>query len=275
MRRSVFHIGSGDRQLFALLSEPDGGTARGVVVHVPAFAEEMNKSRRMVTLATQAFVEDGWAVLHFDLSGCGDSSGLFDEADWSAWLEDLDGVLGWCRARFGAEGQVVLWGLRCGALLIGDWIKAQGAAHPLLLWHPVLSGKLHLTQFLRLRVANDMLSDADSRNVMAEMRARLDDGKPVFVAGYSLSARLAGGMSRAAFGLPMGFARRLAVFEISASENGELSPATISAVERWRSLGVEVMDELVSGPAFWSTQYIETAPGLIDASRRSLVWMTV
>jgi len=272
LRRSVFHIEAGDRRLFALLSEPEG-PARGVVVHVPAFAEEMNKSRRMVALAARAFADEGWAVLQFDLSGCGDSSGLFDEADWEAWREDLDCVVAWCRARFDEPGRIVLWGLRCGALLAGDWVKARDAQHPLLLWHPVLNGKLHLTQFLRLRVANDMLSDADSRNAMAEMRARLDDGKQVFVAGYALSPVMAEGMNRAVFGLPAEFAHKLAVFEVNAAAEAELSPATGMAVERWRALGVDVTAERVAGPAFWSTQYIETVPELIDASRRSLAWM--
>lgn len=270
----MFHIEAGDRRLFALLSEPEG-PARGVVVHVPAFAEEMNKSRRMVALAARAFADEGWAVLQFDLSGCGDSSGLFDEADWDAWREDLDSVVAWCRARFDEPGRIVLWGLRCGALLAGDWVKARDTQHPLLLWHPVLNGKLHLTQFLRLRVANDMLSDADSRNAMAEMRARLDEGKPVFVAGYSLSPRLAEGMNGATFVLPAAFAGKVAAFEVSASADGGLSPATSVAVERWRTQGVEVTAELVSGPAFWSTQYIETVPELIEASRRSLAWMMV
>lgn len=272
MRRSVFHIDAGERRLFALLSEPEGA-ARGVVVHVHAFAEEMNKSRRMVTLAAQGFVDDGWAVLQFDLSGCGDSSGLFEESSWAHWLEDLGCVLAWCEARFGAGVRIVLWGLRCGALVAGDWLKHAGRQYPLLLWHPVLNGKLHLTQFLRLRVANDMLSDADSRNAMAEMRARLDDGKQVFVAGYALSPVMAEGMNRAVFGLPAEFAHKLAVFEVNAAAEAELSPATGMAVERWRALGVDVTAERVAGPAFWSTQYIETVPELIDASRRSLAWM--
>lgn len=251
--------------------------SRGIVIHVPAFAEEMNKSRQMVSLATQRFVADGWAVLQFDLSGCGDSYGLFDEASWEAWLEDLDAVLHWCRSRSqGAEG-IVLWGLRAGALLAGHWAGLRGASMPMLLWHPVLNGKLHLTQFLRLRAANEMLSDADSRNAMAELRSRLDAGQPVYIAGYALSPALAQGMNQASFALPPEFGDKLAIFEVGAPDGAEvaaeLSPANRNAVEKWRSQGAEVVAEMIPGQAFWNTQYLRRVPELIEASSRALAWM--
>lgn len=273
MQRSAFHLDAAGRKLFALYSEP-AQPAHGIVVHVPAFAEEMNKSRQMVGLATQAFVRDGWAVLQFDFSGCGDSSGLFEEASWDAWREDLDAVLAWCTGRLPDDGRIVLWGLRCGALHAGDWIKARDVAHPMLLWHPVYNGKLHLTQFLRLRAANSMLSDAEARNVMAELRARLDAGEQVGIAGYRLSPLLAKGMNQASFGLSSGFACKLAVFEVGAlGEAGELSPATANAAEKWRAQGADVRAQVIPGQAFWNTQYLRRVPELIEASRQALAWM--
>lgn len=274
MQRSAFHIDAGGRKLFALFSEPDTA-AHGIIVHVPAFAEEMNKSRQMVGLACQAFVADGWAVLQFDFSGCGDSSGLFEEANWEAWREDLDAVLDWCHRKAQGHGRVVLWGLRCGALHAGDWMKTRNVGYPMLLWHPVYNGKLHLTQFLRLRAANSMLSDADARNVMAELRTRLDGGEEVSVAGYRLSPMLAKGMNQASFGLSSPFSCKVAVFEVGAvGETGDISPATASAAEKWRAQGADVRMEVIPGQAFWNTQYLRRVPELIEASRRSLAWMT-
>jgi uncharacterized protein len=126
LKRTATYIPSGERKLFALLSLPQGA-AKGVVLHVPAFAEEMNKSRRMATLATQGLVEDGWAVVVFDLSGCGDSSELLENVDWGMWVEDLDNVFKWVAAAF--PGLVVnLWCLRGGALIASDWCAAPLAA---------------------------------------------------------------------------------------------------------------------------------------------------
>lgn len=265
LRRTVVHVPSAGRQLFALLSEPEMAP-KGIVVHVPAFAEEMNKSRRMLTLATEGFVQDGWAVMQFDLSGCGDSSELLEGVDWDIWVEDLGNVLEWCRCRF-PDLSIVLWALRGGALIVSDWLAKSGQACPLLLWQPVLSGKLQLTQFLRLKAANDMLSDADARNVMAELRARIEGGQSVDVAGYRLSARLAQGMSRAVFGVANEGPGQIAVLEIGAPQSTTLSPVIQKAVATWSIGDRRVFAEKIVGAAFWSTQYIEIVPGLFTASR--------
>ena len=42
---------------------------------VKAWAEEMNKARRMAALQARLLAENGYAVLQIDLHGCGDSSG--------------------------------------------------------------------------------------------------------------------------------------------------------------------------------------------------------
>lgn len=268
LRRSIAHLPSGKRQLFSLLSEPLV-EPRGVVVHVPAFAEEMNKSRRMVTLATEALVQDGWAVIVFDLSGCGDSSELLQDVDWAMWIEDLDNVVAWSRQRF-PDRQLVLWSLRGGALIASDWMASTGHVLPMLMWQPALSGKLQLTQFLRLKAANDMLSEMDARSVMAELRRKIDEGESVEVAGYCLSAKLAQGMSRAAFSLPESEGVDIALLEVGSAENATLSPAGQGLVEKGAVVASRVFAEKITGPAFWSTQYIETVPGLVTASRKAL-----
>ena len=75
--------------LFALYHPPLAGEPRAIVVHCPAFAEEMNKSRRMVALQARAFVEQGLGTLVFDLFGTGDSAGDFGDATWDGWLADV------------------------------------------------------------------------------------------------------------------------------------------------------------------------------------------
>lgn len=268
LRRTVAYVPSGTRQLFALLSESEV-PPRGLVVHVPAFAEEMNKSRRMITLATEGLVQDGWAVLVFDLSGCGDSSELLEDIDWDMWVEDLDNVLSWGRQQFPGLG-VVLWSLRGGALIASEWMARAGQALPLLMWQPALNGKLQLTQFLRLKAANDMLSEMDARNVMAELRQKIDHGESVNVAGYCLSAKLAQGMTRAVFDFSTQGDVNTAVLEIGSEENASLSPAVQGLVERGAAGTRRISAEKIAGPAFWSTQYIETIPALVTASRRVL-----
>ena len=77
------------RHLAVLHSPPAGVPPRTAILHVQAFAEEMNKARRMVALQSRALAGDGHAVLVLDLTGCGDASGDFGDATWEAWLADV------------------------------------------------------------------------------------------------------------------------------------------------------------------------------------------
>ncbi|MTV55832.1 serine aminopeptidase domain-containing protein, partial [Pseudoduganella buxea] len=125
---------------------------RGAIVYLHPFAEEMNKSRRMAALGAAALAADGYAVLQIDLHGCGDSAGDFGDATWESWLDDVARARRWLQRELGDRLTEVpaLWGLRLGALLALD--AARRAPEPpsaLLLWQPVTSGAVLLTQFLR------------------------------------------------------------------------------------------------------------------------------
>ena len=71
------------------IAEPVRGTVRGVVLLLPPFAEEMNKSRRMCALLARGLAADGWRVVRIDLFGCGDSAGSLRDASWEQWCDDL------------------------------------------------------------------------------------------------------------------------------------------------------------------------------------------
>src|SRR5690606_37038821 len=119
------------------------------VLFVHPFAEELNKSRRMVALGVAELASEGWTVMQVDLLGCGDSSGEFEDASWTAWLDDIELAYACLKAR--GFDNIVLWGLRAGCLLISDWLARCGRVMPLVLWQPVGNGKQHLNQFLRLK----------------------------------------------------------------------------------------------------------------------------
>lgn len=270
--REVFFLDTPEGGRFCLLTRP-AGTIRGVLLHVPPFAEELNKSRRMVALAARTFAESGWAVLQIDHYGCGDSAGDFGDAAWQNWVADVELAWQWLQTFCGEHAPGVprgLWALRAGSLIVADWLQSSVARPPLLLWQPVTSGKQHLTQFLRMKAASEMLSDADARGVMARVRVALQDGEAVEVAGYAVSPQLAARMDAAVLRLPPDFSAPVAILEVSGAEPPESSPAVRLLVDKWRATGVPIIAEAVSGAGFWQTQEIETAPGLIDPSVRFL-----
>lgn len=242
------------------------GTPRGTVLHLHAFAEEMNKSRRMVALQARALAEAGFHVLLIDLLGCGDSSGDFGDATWDDWLADAQLGADWLREH--APGPLWLWGLRAGALLAVQAAKHIGAHTPchLLLWQPPPNGKVLLQQFLRLKAARDLLS-GESKGVTESLKRDLAAGTPVEIAGYVLSPALAAGLE-AAVPTPPSQAGRVCWFEVGA--HGETSPAAGLAAERWRSAGWAVELRAVTGATFWQTTEIETAPELLAATLGAL-----
>ena len=241
---------------------------KGTLVFAHAFAEEMNKSRRMVALAAMEFAARGWNTLQVDLTGCGDSDGDFGDASWAAWNGDLQDAWTWAEAHL--AGPLALWSLRSGALVLADWLRSSGVVAPLLLWQPVANGRQHLTQFLRLKAAGEMLADADAKASMEAIRGSLQAGEAVDIAGYRLSGALASGMEAATLALPAAYGAPVAAFEVGPPDRTEVSPALRMLVERWSKAGVQVRAEAVVGPAFWQTQEIELCPALIEASVKAL-----
>ncbi|MFG6466435.1 hydrolase 2, exosortase A system-associated [Roseateles sp. BYS87W] len=259
----------GGEQRLCVFHSP-AGTPRGRVLYLHPFAEEMNKSRRMVALTCRALADAGYAVLQVDLRGCGDSSADFGDALWADWQDDVRRALDCLDARTAALPHqphlpIWIWGLRAGALLAcGDW----GRAVNLLLWQPMTSGKLALQQFLRLKLAAEMAS-GNSKGLMDQLKAELAAGRPVEIAGYALSAALASGLEAARL-QPTGATGRVEWLELSTRDDATLSPVSEQAVQQWRTAGWNVRTHLVQGPGFWASSEIETAPELITRTVEAL-----
>ncbi|PWV63358.1 hydrolase 2, exosortase A system-associated [Plasticicumulans acidivorans] len=249
-------------RLFSLYLPPAAAPARGGVLFFAAFAEEMNKSRRMVALSARALAAHGYGVLLLDPYGTGDSAGDFADADWDVWLEDYLCAAALLRER--APGRQLFWGMRCGALTAAACLARQpSAADGLLLWQPVLSGELAMTQFLRLRLAASLRDE--HKETTASLRAQLLEGISLEIAGYELSPALYAALS--AQRLDVGTATLpIRCLEIAADAERPLSPALARCLDAWRAAGIDAAAQSVVGDMFWSTQEIATVPGLAQAT---------
>ena len=284
------------------------------ILYIPPFAEELNRSRRMVALQCRALADAGFEVLQLDLGGCGDSAGHFADATWAGWVADVLAARDWLMARQQPRTQTStanasapgapsadlwLWGLRAGCLLAADVVRqlsghhshklADGAAHPanLLFWQPVTQGTLHLAQFLRLKVATDLVRGegagagatapgGETANIeRLKPRQLLADGQPVEIGGYEVSSALAAGLEAAHLDdLPAG--SRLVCVEFAAeagdgSQAAAVSPAMASQMARWQLQGVTADSQVVTGAAFWQTQEVEVVMGAIDHTVKQLM----
>ena len=249
---------------FRLVSEPADRLVRGTVIFVHGFAEEMNKSRRMVARMARLLAADGWRVVQRDLCGCGDSSGEFADASWAAWVDAIDAEL----AGAAAGHPVWLWCMRAGALL-APAVLAERPRVNLLLWQPVLSGAQHLQQFLRLH-AGARIVGAATADPGASPVQRLRAGEPVEVGGYQIGPALAMGLEQAVFAAPEHFAGRIVWFELSNDEAPELSIPAARAIDRLNAAGLMADTRMLRGPQFWQTQEIEESEALLEQTLAAL-----
>jgi exosortase A-associated hydrolase 2 len=246
------------------LYHPPQGEDRGAVLHVPAHAEEMNKSRRMVALQARRLSASGVGVLQLDLYGCGDSDGLSGDARWEIWRQDVLSGLEWLRTR--TTGPLSLWGLRLGGLLALDVAREQRGLASVLLWQPVTEGAAYLTQFLRLRLASDMLAAGKIKGGTDALRQDLARGASLDIAGYTMTPALALGIdntsvsSMASPGCPVHW------LDLASQQGRSMSPGRAAIAARLAGKGWAIHADAVHGPAFWAAQDIAEAPALLDTS---------
>ncbi|MBK1682283.1 hydrolase 2, exosortase A system-associated [Rhodoferax fermentans] len=264
--QAFFLDGTHGKRFCLLHTPPSGQPVRGHVVYVHPFAEEMNATRRMAAKQARAMARAGFAVLQMDLMGCGDSSGHFEEASWETWVADVALARRWMLERW--PGVAWLWGVRAGCLLAAQACRQDHQPPRLLLWQPVLSGKQHLQQFLRLQMAGDVVRGESSRGT-AHLVHLLEQGESVEVAGYRVSAALAQGLARADLeALPAD--TQVVCLELGDADSGTISPALSTQMQRWQNSGCHAQAEVVAGSVFWQIQETADSPAWLSTSLRSL-----
>ncbi len=273
----------------------------GAVLCIHPFAEELNRSRHLAALQARALAQAGFVALQIDLGGCGDSSGDFGSASWPMWIEDATLALGWLQTKMQADidaglapaktrQNLWLWGVRGGCLLAAE-VARRSSVMPLncLFWQPVTSGQQHLTQFLRLGFAVDLVHGRKKGGTEALM-AQLQAGRSIEVAGYTVSPGLAHGLAAAHLDLDgLGArVRQIICFELvqqeastSAPDSGDgidgaaaaaadISPGLAAQVKRWKLQGFDAQAHVVFGAPFWQNPEAPLSLALIQASTLAL-----
>lgn len=244
---------------FCVMFEPADEVRRRVLV-VPAFAEEMNRTRPLVARAARALAADGAFVLVPDLLGTGDAPGDFGDADWEGWQEEVGGVQRYLGTRLPRAPEVLLT-VRSGVLLLGS--EHLTGAH-LVCWQPVVDGWRFLQQFLRLRVmAAKFAGISESAKELTE---RIAAGECVEVAGYTLSSGLTDGLAAALLEPELlSKARRVDMFEIC-STAGDIGRALKTLAARVREYGGTAEAQLVLADQFWAAQEISVPEAVVSAT---------
>lgn len=149
-----------------------------------ATLEERVFAQRVYMRFASALAEAGHVVLRFDYEGDGDSEGDSGLTSTEDCVSDIA-----CAAEFVASvvpgARLALLGLRAGALLAAA-AAPLCAAHGLLLWAPVLSGKSYLDDALRANLVTQLSIHSKVVTQRQELLQSLRAGGCINLHGYDV-----------------------------------------------------------------------------------------
>jgi exosortase A-associated hydrolase 2 len=249
------------RRLFSLHIRPTG-LAIGAILYLPPFAEEMNRCRSHVAAQARALAAAGYHCLLLDPFGTGESEGEILDASWSIWIDDARAAAQWLASETGLP--VSLWGIRTGALLAAE-VASTGPDQfeRLLFWQPVHDGKLFLNQYLRLRIAAQMFNETE-KETTDQLRARLQAGEAIEIAGYPLSGTMANDLASRSMAALDGLSNTpIAWLEVTAKPGQSLPLPSRKLIDGLIASGGQIETCTPACPMIWQVHERVAAPELI------------
>lgn len=194
---SATYIDGGAGRILVSSHHPDVATDRAVIV-LPAFAEEMNKSRRLVWQIGRRLADQGFLVANPDLYGTGDSEGDFGGATLAIWRDDIRATLDWLHRQ--SITQVNVLAVRFGANHISAVSEAVAIGR-VAIWQPVLTGAEVLSGLVRVKQLNIRMSGEKPRSAEYLREKLFSPGEPIVLSGYSINDNLAKAMQEVEFSI--------------------------------------------------------------------------
>ncbi len=257
-------IPSGDDTLSGMLYRPEGKPRYGLLMCHPLF-EERKSAHRVMVDAARALAAAGGLVLRFDYRGCGDSTGEFTAFACPDWRDDIGRA-----ARFLTEQAEVkhlgLLGLRLGASLAFEAAQTIPSAGFAVLWEPILNGRRYFDQELRRKLVREMVTFGQSRETRATLLKDLEDGKPIDLDGYAVTARLVDGINAIDLIPAAGRAPRN-VSLVQVARTGVASRELTGFKEALLAGGTAVDLIAAEEDPFWNLVGLVECPSLIEKTR--------
>jgi len=239
-----------DGARFFTLQFSCGSEPRGHIVFIPPFGEEMNRCRSLVATQARNFARAGYYCTLVDFYGTGDSQGQLRDASLEIWKSNIRSTIDLLQSE--TPGPLVLWGLRLGGLIALDYAASSGLQpQHIILWQPVTSASVYVTQVLRQRVASLMVRDQPAETTK-EIRQRLEQGEDVEVAGYTLGGQLLGDLEKIDISAMHGLCSGNIYWLENVMEAGkEIGLASRKAVDTLSAQGNKVDVHTFCDPPIW------------------------
>ena len=159
----------------------------GAVVLLPPFADEMNKSRHLLTKLMRQLSANGYDSFLLDNYGTGDSEGDLDQTSVDIWRTDLQQFLQ-IVAQCGYQ-HVSFVAVRFGSLQLFDLLNQFSlplALQQIVLWQPWFDTTKFWQQFARIKLAQSLGSN--NKLTLTSLTQQLSAGVDLEIAGYPINA---------------------------------------------------------------------------------------
>lgn len=256
-------------RLFMQVVVPAESPAIAAVLILPPIGEEMNKSRRMLSLQAQNLANKGVVAILPDLYGLGDSEGSVADASLEIWRADLEHICAWIVSAHKPQ-RLHLLALRSGALFLSMVDPMRFSVKSWILWSPEKTGARTVKNLYRQALITAR-SHSDSNISIAELREQtLRDGF-IEVAGYQWPSALINELEHTDLpeSLPPGVHAEW--MDVRAALDSNIAPDIPPVVRRWDESCRQVRYQVVDGPPFWQTAEISTVPELIALTTANVV----
>lgn len=227
---------------------------------LPPFAEEMNKTRHLLSATMRELAAAGHSCFMLDNYGTGDSEGDLDSASAVIWREDLLALLNLLKA----EGyqQLSFIAVRFGTLQLFDLITQPALPLPvtrLILWQPMFDSAKFWQQFARIKVAEAMATGV--KLSQAELEQQLLAGDTVEIAGYPINQAFYQSLSELQSAIPP----QLAQCQLSWFETSQLDAIALPVQKKLEQLQQVTAVNFVQLKAepYWQTTELARADELI------------
>ncbi|KKO46897.1 glycosyl transferase [Arsukibacterium ikkense] len=251
---------------FLISSQADKASA---LIILPPFADEMNKSRHIISQFMRQATQQGFSCYLMDNFGTGDSEGDLEEATMALWRADLTLLV----EQLAAEGfqQVSFLAIRFGALQLFDLLNSSSLAVPVkevLLWQPYFDVKKFWQQFFRIKIAEQMaLGEKLSQQ---QLEQQLAEGEVIEIAGYPLAPAFYQSTLQGLYSLPEAFGNN--ALPLHWLEVSQLAAPGVALKKQLEQLQAhcQLNFQLVNAAPFWNTTELASADELLRLSLAQL-----
>ena len=159
---------------------------KGYLVVNP-FAEEKKSAHRILFEIANSIVEQGYFVLMFDFSGCGDSEGTLLTSSLDDWIAELNYVSDFFKTNYSLN-EVNYLGLRLGAFVAGLNSDKEKLGSKIIMLEPIINPEEYFKKVLRSKLFKELLTQGNISSKRNKLIGDLNEDKSIDFDGHEIGS---------------------------------------------------------------------------------------